>query len=230
MDVQYFDALARSLAAGPTRRRLLAGLVSGLLAMPALSLTSEVADAKKKCSCKGKTCGCKGKCGTCGPNESCTKGQCVPNGCTPACEGGMECQTNGTCACPAGKPHFCNGSCRECCTEADCGSAFAGKTCDHNNGSVCVCSHEHNQDCGDGICWPCCTSDHCEAYHRSSADGYICNVNHACVCQDGTSECLKPDQSGYYCADTNNDEQNCGSCGFTCDGWTCNRGRCLPPG
>jgi hypothetical protein len=194
--------------------------------------TNKDAKAKKKCKCKGKTCGCKGKCGTCAQNESCVKGQCIPNGgsCNPPCDNGMECQTDGTCACPAAKPHFCDGLCRECCSEAHCGNQFSGKTCDHNKGSVCVCSHEHNQDCGDGICWPCCTSDHCAAYHRSSADGYICDVQtHGCRCQDGTSECLRPDQSSYYCADTNNDEENCGSCGFTCDGWTCSDGRCQPP-
>jgi hypothetical protein len=188
-------------------------------------------------NCAGKACGagdgCGGVCqsGTCSSGASCVKGQCLPDGggCTPACTGGRVCQSNGTCACPPDKPHsggYCDDTCRECCTSDDCPDRYFME-CRHDLGSICVCS-TGTFECN-GICQSCCADGDCAAHYRPPSNGFICNANHGCECQNG-SECILPDQSAYFCADLLNDKLNCGFCGVNCQGWNCVAGECIPPG
>jgi hypothetical protein len=148
--------------------------------------------------------------------------------CTPACTGGRDCQGNGTCACPADKPvsETCGAlpdACRECCTAGDC---VGDQDCRHDLGSTCVCPADLHF-C-DNLCWSCCKTEDCDR-GRHFADGYICNVFHACVCQEGLSDCNQADGTGSFCANLQNDEFNCGQCGFKCGEWVCVNGGCVPP-
>lgn len=81
MAARRFDSLTRSLAADASRRTLLAGASSGLLAVLSLALAGESAGAKKKRK-KRKTCQ-KGetRCG-----KKCVRGSCCPGEpCGPFC-------------------------------------------------------------------------------------------------------------------------------------------------
>jgi hypothetical protein len=194
-------------------------------------------------------------CGSCGfgcaTGDSCASGQCIagnscPTGltrcggscvdlttdrahcgsCGQSCAVGETCQS-GTCAiltCPAGQRDCGAQGCRQCCTNSHCGSF---QNCLQESGT-CVCAN-HTQVCGDPyVCWSCCTDEHCRPYGRAPEDGFICTQQHACVCQSG-STCTKSDQSGYFCADLQNDDENCGECGFNCQSWDCVDGTCTPP-
>ena len=88
--------------------------------------------------------------------------------------------------------------------------------------------------CGDGLCWDCCADDHCRGFGRAPEDGFYCKSDtHACVCGQGTSECVKPDGSGeLYCVNLLENDRSCGSCNFDCTyGGTpfhCENGHCVP--
>lgn len=185
----------------------------------------------------GRNCGsdgCTATCGSCTPPQSCggggTPGVCgSSSACTAtSCPGGRACQANGTCACPPDKPvsGVCGNApdqCRECCTSGNCqGNQF----CNHDLGSICVCPAGLHF-CG-GICRSCCKTEDCLG-GRHFADGFICNVWNACVCQEGRTACNKADGTGQYCADLQDDEFNCGQCGFPCGPWVCRNGGCTPP-
>ena len=117
MDAARFDVLLRFLAVGASRRGLLAGLTSGVLAVLPLALSAENAEAKKRRKRKGKrkkksclpeppTATCAGRCGTwtnnCGQPVAC-----------PSCTGGQQCLSNGSCA-------------TACVAHSDCPSHCAG--------------------------------------------------------------------------------------------------------
>jgi hypothetical protein len=88
VDAERFDAFSRTVSAHPSRRSLLAGLVSGLL-------TTKVAAGKKK---KKKCPPCKkrkkGKCkGTLPDGTACAGGTCQSGSCVePACGAGGPCR------------------------------------------------------------------------------------------------------------------------------------------
>jgi hypothetical protein len=170
--------------------------------------------------------GCGGVCqtGSCGTGTTCVGGQCVPTSgsCPSPCVGGRTCQ-NGTCACPSGKPFgACAGAgdfCRECCLPNDCGShsEFSGYECRHDLGGICQC-RPGTHDCGTGVCWPCCTTDHCAEIQHSSIDGFICTADtHDCVClAESDTACPKNDGSlptRWECVNLNSDQR----CGTSCN-------------
>ena len=146
--------------------------------------------------------------------------------CGHECAAGESCQS-GVCtivSCPTGQHDCGNQGCRQCCANSHCGSS---QHCDLTSGA-CVCLSQLHT-CNDPyVCWSCCTDAHCRAYHKAPEDGFICTVQHACVCQAG-SECMKADLSGYFCADLQNDHDNCGECGFNCQSWNCIDGTCTSP-
>lgn len=193
-----------------------------------------------------------GRCGqACATGESCANGHCSAGtqcstgltrcdgacvnlttdrancgACGQGCAAGATCQ-GGNClttSCPSGQ-HDCGAKgCRQCCADSHCGSF---QQCDVATGT-CACAN-HTHTCDDPyVCWSCCNDEHCRAYGRAPEDGFICTMQHACVCQSG-SICTKSDQSGYFCADLQNDDENCGECGFNCQNWTCIAGTCTPP-
>lgn len=108
MDAKRFDDFVHSFASEPSRRGLLAGLASGLLA---LHVRSEGVEARKKRKkrkkkpvlCEGRVCGPNslgtGSCGDCGSCKSCEGGACVAKLNGVACGGSGGC-VEGTC-CPS---------------------------------------------------------------------------------------------------------------------------------
>lgn len=212
-------------------------------------------DPKTKCGATCKTlqsdprhCGGCGK--ACAAGESCVSGHCTAGTSCPAgltrcracvdlasdrancgicghsCAAGETCQSRICVAtsCPSGQ-HDCGvNGCRQCCANSHCGSF---QHCDLLTGT-CVCAN-HTQVCDDPyVCWSCCSDEHCRAYGRAPEDGFVCTVQHACVCQSG-SLCTKSDQSGYFCANLQDDDANCGECGVDCQNWHCVAGACTPP-
>ena len=177
----------------------------------------------------GRTCGsdgCSGSCGSCTAPQTCggggTPGVCGSSGtCTPtSCTGGRECKTDGTCACPTAKklcPFDPDDRCRECCIDDDCGlGSFSGFECHFDpdlGDNICRC-RSGLHDCGNGVCWPCCSDEHC-VRPTAEADGFYCDVEqHGCRCGGGKSPCY--DGTKYICTDLTTN-QNCGQCGHECN-------------
>ena len=135
MDAQRFDALARAMASGSTRRQTLrlagGGLAGALLAAVGLA----EAAAQDLCKPPGARCRRGGDCcsGLCRKRKGATRGRCRD--------------------CPSGtKP--CAGSCipaGDCCTAADC-TALSGQTC---QGGVCACP-PGTAACAGTCCAGCC--------------------------------------------------------------------------
>jgi hypothetical protein len=115
MESDRFDALTRSLTTGASRRGLLTGVTSGLLAVLPLSLTGAEAKKKRKnkkpkncrtevgCVPEPRNTTCGGHCGdrinNCGQTIGC-----------PTCSGERVCLSNGSCAWPclsSGCPSGC---------------------------------------------------------------------------------------------------------------------------
>lgn len=182
MDLDRFDAVARSLVGGPRRRFLgvLASLpvAAGILAI----LDSDESDAKERrrrrkerhkrhknpgkrkkgCRSKSKATVCAGQCGpvknrqTCGKTVDC--GSCA---CNPACDTCFTCQegpnTPGTCVVdPAQVGQTCGGNGSQFC-QADGACTCDASTCSGAapvcSGGVCVpCSAD--APCPDGCCQP----------------------------------------------------------------------------
>lgn len=172
MDGSQFDALARSLAAGRSRRglsRFFGGLaLGGPLALQRLQAEARGKKGKKRkkkrkkkrggqtalpgCTpnCFERTCGndgCGGSCGPCAGNEVCQSGRCV---CVPAC-GGKDCgddgcgATCGTCA----APRTCQGG--QCVCPGDCPPTWVRLpgTCDCCIDNEGFCSPTDDECCSD---------------------------------------------------------------------------------
>jgi hypothetical protein len=140
MDDPRFDDFARTLVTTPSRRGVLAGLVTALLACLPLALVGEKVAGKKRkrkrkkkkkrshCTpqCDGKTCGpngCGGTCGTCDADRACQAG---------------------TCECIAG---------HAACVDICCGEC---QVCDSD---ICIMEPgSDDQPCGGGTCYggACC--------------------------------------------------------------------------
>ncbi len=218
MDPIRFDDLARSLTSGPSRRRVVAAMGSGLIAIFGGLREPAAGKQKRKKKCKP----------ACGPCAACVKGKCKALADGAACPSGS-CR-GGACVadtgCPVGR-HLCpfddTGLCRECCKNADCRGS--NMICDFTaQGSTCRCPNNQQECNGDGVCWSCCSDQQCTVYGRNPADGFICTVDHACVCKGGTVECGKASGFGFYCANIVEDPQDCGACGIHCP--VCREGMC----
>ena len=131
MDGEQFDATTKTLAAVPTRRRLLVGLLGGALGLRGLLDPEDAAasHARKRCSkiedrqrrrrclrravCRGHPDGT-----DCGGGKQCSGGVCAtpPNCSNTGCNGGSDCCSN-----------QCNTSTKFCSLSSPgqrCGSAF----------------------------------------------------------------------------------------------------------
>lgn len=245
MDDARFDLLTRSLSDLRSRRRVLAGMTSGLAAVVLIGGADAKSKKKKKkkkkkqpcqSNCDGRTCGgngCDGVCGSgdCGAGQTCVGGNCVPGSgaCSLGCTGGRECQANGTCQCPSDRPHaapeqFCNETCRECCIDDHC---HPTKQC--APGGVCVCEGFGEKDCGGGFCSQCCTPEDCVANHDWS-NNVICTAPGSpgggglCRCDAGLDLCGAGPKT---CIDLSTN-LNCGACGRVCtNGTSCINRQCL---
>jgi hypothetical protein len=141
VDADRFEDLIRSFPLATSRRGVLAGLTSGLLAVAPFGLGSEDAATKKRkhkkkkkkkrCtpSCSGKVCGddsCGGLCGRCDATQTCQGGNCACPAGTKPCGGA--CVPSAACCpiCNVGQSCLGNGSCATVCDElADCPCADA---------------------------------------------------------------------------------------------------------
>ena len=163
MDDRRFDRLARTLAAGDTRRaalRLLGGaaLAAGLAR---LGLAADEAAADDR------DASCRGSCDRCTGDGQCCSGRCR--------EGACRCKPRGACkvdrAC-------CSGRCRRdgTCKPAEATACGRG---DPSDGEDCVPT--------DGNCTPggtpqCCDGDECVG---DTAEGGVCLP----LCEGGTTRC-----------------------------------------
>ncbi|MDP9409024.1 MAG: hypothetical protein M3P70_00720 [Actinomycetota bacterium] len=243
MDDQGFDRLARSLAAGTSRRRVLAGMAAA--ALGGLGLRHVGAQASDEpVSCGGIA------------GLPCPEGfTCVDDpsdNCNPA-TGGADClgicrPMCGEAVCGA-EEYCCNESCSICapiggsCTEQFCGDQCQSDAdCPHRDGDACT-----GAACEEGTCvyftvdcvpgFVCCGNGECVDVSSDPANcgacGTVCDSG---VCSDGT---CSPTGEGCdegevdcdgTCVATCCDNNNCGGCGIVCgDGETCFEGVCDCP-
>ena len=186
MDTDRFDALARQVCTGRSRRGLLRTLLgSGLAFAGAAGGELLTAEARKRRRKKKKSCkGGKKRCGkACIPSGNCCKDS--------DCGGGGTCD-DGTCDCPDAKT-LCGGSCVDLATDAAncgaCGNACDTGECVHGacicvepgdcNGCVCALGIEGDTACAGGLTADGCTLDEdCPlgSFCRDTIGGTFCSV------------------------------------------------------
>lgn len=227
MDSERFDALARRLATGGSRRSILKGL-GGALGALVLGLQTRPGEARGTCNAAGDTCTWTGQCClglVCAPNGTCQDAQGLVNSLGVPGTGGLL---------GGGSGGSCGGDWANCAVDSDCCAGYActtgycstcapvGQFCDNFNGLIKCCQgftcgsdgtcqcHQQGQSCSspsdccgtltcgsDGTCVPGTIGGSCS----SNAD-----CGHNLTCCGGT------------CADTSSDVNNCGSCGRVCGG------------
>ena len=230
MDSRTFDDMTRALAAGVSRRRVLAGVAGTALGLLGRGrIAAQETDESAACAAilclTGTTC-----CPNCG-------GICVPIG-TPCSDDLCAEQPCGNAICGPGE-YCCNESCSICapiggaCTEQFCGDTCAvedqacnaapngccdGLTCTSSDPAAGVCAVlpppstcQTDADCLDGDADPCtgatCTDGTCAFFIVDCVPGHVCCGNGECCpfeCQT-TADC-PPDPTG------------CNSVGCTDDG------------
>ena len=175
-----------------------------------------------------------GACGTkCGAGQVCSSGKCgstcasdqtmcgVDAG-TPYCASTKTDNANcGGCGVACGVGEVCaNGACANACASSDGG---AQTLCAPEAGPpYCADTDDDNTNCG--ACGVTC------------GVGELCKQGacvNACAAPDGGTETLcTPDAGPAYCANTQTDPNNCGTCGKTCSSGKCAAGNCvaLPDG
>ena len=178
-----------------------------------------------------------GPCATCGVNKTCTpiaRGQAGVG-----CPAGALCDGNGACFSPQ-----CTGvgQCGDCrtCNNFGCVNAGAGATCSQNR--VCTADQRcvqciSNMQCGAGqrcelttnTCVSTCVPslEVCDG-RDNDCDGQVDENATSEVCDGVDNDCDGQVDDGFS---LQNDPNNCGQCGRSCGGGTCNAGRCgLPDG
>ncbi|BDA44528.1 probable protein GRIM REAPER at C-terminar half [Coccomyxa sp. Obi] len=176
-------------------------------------------------------------CGACGFKCATIPGvqtaTCSNSACTVTCVKPnppvQACATNSGpfCANLQTDPNFC-GSCNTTCPSdanargsRSCTDGVCGITCDRNFPDQCgnpaqgvsLCVNLKSSVTNCGACGNVCPTD--------PAAITICNIG-TCIftCTGGTTQCGTP--LNPFCADTTNDNLNCGSCGFVCqNGFSC---------
>ena len=208
MDESHFDSLVVSLIVPGSRRRALAGLLTGTLGMLGWRGGDEIAahdlkatgkkksgEAKKRCLKKAKKHAAQHAAEppplSCPEGQHACRGQCISvlTCCTDSnCVGGRRCQ-NGTCVCPPDKPHGnCPGSsrCQQCCTRDDCGAQVFGDGQVCQDGQ-CVCTRAGTQRCPSGTFWSntcetCCDHADCSGAERCTSLDLGFPVHAHCAC------------------------------------------------
>ena len=194
MDGQRFDDLTRTLTHGASRRRVVRGLLGGVLGALGATLGLRRAGAQGACSAYGRVCtytGC------CTGGAECV---CYRNGhCRCLCPAGSSCPAGATfdpatcrCTCTAtGQPACGVGAAATCCPAGqDCEDPAAGR-------------------CGLALQEACTSADQCD----QSGGLTHCDVNEFDDCS-GVATCCRP--FGGDC------ETTCDCCGFgICDAGVC---------
>jgi hypothetical protein len=204
MDDRKFDNFVRSLSSRGSRRGLLAGFVSSLLAALAVAPNDEDAAARNRRR------RCQRRCGTC---KRCRRGRCRPKPDGTTCGSGKTCQ-RGRCVCLAGTTD-CGGVCVNTATDPrNCGTC--GKRCQIN--AVCmagICDCARGSCTGGGPDATCCaTGPICSCVTGPPPPQFINphDCSNSPTCPMGTTPCVGPVCSA------------CCPAGSTCDPST---GQCL---
>jgi hypothetical protein len=181
LDVRRFDFLTRQLSDGASRRRVLAGLSSGLLATLTLKMSVDDVSAKKKGKGKGK--GSKKRCKS---NQKRCRAKCIPKSqccsdfdCSSFNCGNEFCLGDGTCGCLPGQTKHLG----RCGTQPTCKSVLSIV-----GSAVECCSNQTIQDDGGQLrCAPgtvaCLTHFDCVNGSFGSCRGFLCvgsEVNFDC--------------------------------------------------
>ena len=240
MDGQRFDELARALAGGTSRRRLLRG-IGGLIGVAAGLAGAEATSAKpapKKCKNQGSGCKANGDCcgGTCcnrvccGDGATCVDGACVE----PECSETRPCPDLGQLC----WPDVCvNGSCTQVSLDCDDGNPCTEEgICDPASGCVHL-PRPAGIQCPGGYCDalgtcrpPCSAATQCPP----PPPGERCLV---AVCDSGVCHLRGNDcDDGNPCTDDGICDPAVGCvqlprpAGFECQGGYCDgQGTCRPP-
>ena len=185
---------------------------------------------------------------TCGP--TCVNCQLKVQHATPMCNG-TSCGYSGACQAGWGncdsKPEngcetdvynsvgACGPSCVDCnaqlqhaagrsCTTGTCkftGCDTGWNNCDGNLANGCEAGTSAPKTCGAS-----CTDCTIQVQHATgTCNGSTCGFNG--TCQTGWGSCDSKPENGCE-TDLNTSAANCGTCGFSCDGGTCQNGLCQP--
>jgi hypothetical protein len=220
MDERHFDALATAVAASPSRRRLLvgvvAGLLAGLLARPAPARRRRHPHRRRRAEKHGanqRTCAsfCEA---VFGPGRH--HGRCMAQ----AAHGEGPCEE-----CAADPERWCAGRCCQGATTC-CGEECVDLATDPRHCRRC------GNACPDAAA--CCEAGQCvdrPGTCTTCPDGFSCGPGSACcdaTCCDAGEVCC-PD---LHCVDFQTSTRACGGCGQPCSQFTpcCVGARCVDEG
>lgn len=215
MDNERFDALARVMVTGASRRAILRGVIgAGIAAIAGLGPAwPEPVAAKKhgkrKKKCKNGTTKCRGRC------VDLTSDVYNCGACSLQCANGQVC-LNGQCPVPA-----CTDTMND---RTNCGAC--GRLCEDGAscvGGVCKCSAQEvlcDGKCADLLADP----DYCGNCETACAEGAVCSLGE-CECPGTEVVC------GNECVDLQSNAAHCGTCGNACPSeGTCIAGGCVEAG
>jgi Stigma-specific protein, Stig1 len=182
MDAQHFDALSRTLATHPSRRRVLHTLGGALVAARLGTANDPAALAYRKCRLpdgrRGRRC-----------HGACLDVKNDPDncgGCGRVCASGTFC-CNGWCADPDQNPPDC------CPPSLSCGGICTSPYDDRANCGGCGLACADDQDCCDGRCLTRGTAANCDGCATCAWGGdWVCDPNlygegrPGCDCQGDT--------------------------------------------
>lgn len=196
MDPNRFDDLAKALATGTSRRRILQGLGGTIAALGSMSRFARVMAAP------GGNSDCAHFCAAAFPPGP-QRGQCISDGAHGV----------GPCVdCGGDIARYCDGACVDLTTIDNCGA------CNNVCQSPDAC---HTPVCANGACGTTPTVDFTTDVKNCGTCGNACTSD-SCdtpICTDGTCG-LSPT------VDFASDVSNCGTCGNVCHGDDCNDATC----
>jgi len=171
----------------------------------------------------------------CAPGSICSLHACTP-GCsaTQACPSGQQCDLgSGTCVgcvddtgCTSSADPRCDTTTHTCaaCIPGATDNCPSGEYC--GTGEVCVRGCKTNSECPSGTCdsnhdCSSCTTD------TQCAAGNVCQNGTCTAACDSSNPCGgSATCCGSHCLDTQNDPNNCGTCGRVCASGVCCGGSC----